>query len=189
MFSGGTTFNDFYKKIIKIKNIEKINFILSDERITKNKNFLNSYNIKNKFFSKTIRLSKMNFFFDIKKYIDESKKSLLKKLKKDYDNMNISIDLAFLGVGNDGHVASIFTKKNKNYPENNLFSISKKKGENFYRVSFKFNYLINLKKIVFVVFGKEKNHLIKNLSSLNFKDNVFSIFLKKSKSNIIILYA
>ncbi len=131
----------------------------------------------------------MNFFFDIKKYIDQSKKSLLKKLKKDYDNMNISIDLAFLGVGNDGHIASIFAKKNKKYPENNLFSISKKKGENFYRVSFKFSYLINLKKIVFVVFGKEKKHLIKNLSSLNFKDNIFSLFLRKSKSNIIILYA
>ena len=35
--------------------------------------------------------------------------------------MNISVDLAFLGVGNDGHLASIFSKKNnKKYPENNL---------------------------------------------------------------------
>ena len=102
--------------------------------------------------------------------------------------MNISVDLAFLGVGNDGHLASIFSKKNnKKYPENNLFSISNKKEENFYRVSFKFNYLINLKKIIFVVFDKDKKHLIKNLSNLNFKGNIFSLFKKlKIKYNYLI---
>ncbi len=63
MYSGGTTFNDFYKKIIKIKNIEKINFILSDERIVRNKNFLNSYNIKKKNFFKNNKTFKNEFFF------------------------------------------------------------------------------------------------------------------------------
>lgn len=189
MFSGGSTFIEFYKKILKIKKIEKINFILSDERIVKDNNLLNSYNIKKNFFSKNKRLLKKNFFFDIKNYINASKKNLLQKLKRDYDSMKISIDLAFLGVGNDGHVASIFEKKNKKYPQNNLFCISKKRGEKFFRVSFKLNYIINLKKIIFVIYGKEKKHLVKNLTSSIFKDNIFSFILKKSKSNIIILYA
>ncbi len=70
--------------------------------------------------------------------------------------MNKKINLAFLGVGDDGHIASLFKNNNKIYIDSEPFILSKNKFEKYYRLSFSFNYLKKIKNIVFVLIGNKK---------------------------------
>ena len=187
MIAGGSTYKNFYKKLSKLNNLKKVNFFLSDERLSLNKLKRNSYNIKKIFTNKTSNNSRPNFFFDIKYYNLKNKKQLLKNIKKNFYKMNKKINLAFLGVGDDGHIASLFKNNNKIYINSEPFTLSKNKFEKFYRLSFSFNYLKKIKNIVFVLIGNKKNILLNKVKK-NENTTVFSEFLRKTNSSVKIFY-
>lgn len=187
IISGGNTYLEFYK-LLKEKVFNcKINFYISDERILKiAKTKINLYNIKKNFLNLE---KKIKFFFDIEKYNISNKLFLLKKIRKEFNKKKIKINLAFLGVGVDGHIASIFDNNKINAVKEPFF-LSKNKHEKFQRISFTFEYLKEVDQIIFVITGSDKKYLIENLKKNNYSKNiVFFNFLKKSNSKIKIFYA
>ena len=187
IISGGNTYLEFFK-LLKEKVVNcKINFYISDERILKTPKIkINLYNIKKSFLNLE---KKVKFFFDIEKYNISNKLFLLKKIRKEFNKKKTKINLAFLGVGVDGHIASIFDNNIVNAVKEPFF-LSKNKHEKFQRISFTFDYLKEVDQIIFVITGSDKKYLIENLKKNNYsKDIVFFNFLKKTNSKIKIFYA
>ena len=187
IISGGNTYLEFFK-LLKEKVFNcKINFYISDERILKTPKIkINLYNIKKSFLNLE---KKVKFFFDIEKYNISNKLFLLKKIRKEFNKKKTKINLAFLGVGVDGHIASIFDNNIVNAVKEPFF-LSKNKHEKFQRISFTFDYLKEVDQIIFVITGSDKKYLIENLKKNNYSKNiVFFNFLKKTNSKIKIFYA
>ena len=187
IISGGNTYLEFFK-LLKEKVVNcKINFYISDERILKTPKIkINLYNIKKSFLNLE---KKVKFFFDIEKYNISNKLFLLKKIRKEFNKKKIKINLAFLGVGVDGHIASIFDNNIINAVKEPFF-LSKNKHEKFQRISFSFDYLKEVDQIIFVITGSDKKYLIENLKKNNYSKNiVFFNFLKKTNSKVKIFYA
>ena len=186
MITGGKTYLNFYKKLNKIKNFNKINFFLSDERLSRNKNDLNSYHIKKSLNYESNKINNINFFFDINDYKNKNRYLLFKKIEKNFRKLNSKINLAFLGVGDDGHIASIFNKNNKAYYMSKLFILSKNSYDKFYRLSFSYSYLKKINNIIFVLFEKNKKFLLNKNKKVS--KTVFFNFLKKRKLNTKVFY-
>ena len=188
IISGGKTYYDFYKILSKDPISSDLNLFLSDERLVyKKKKLFNLFNIKNIFLKEGRKLP--NFFFDIKNENLKNKNNLLNKVKLNFSKIPNNISLAFLGVGEDGHIASIF-QDNIIYCKKEPFFISKNLSEEFYRLSFTFDYLKKIDQIIFVLFGKKKKILIKKINKNKyFKSNIFLNFLSKTKSKVKVFYA
>jgi len=157
VFTGGR-FGEEFSKFIISKNflIKNKNFYLTDERISKDINQKNNILIFSKF--KKTKNFEENRFIDFEQSIKNFKNnfSLLK-----------TIDLVFLSLGEDGHLAGHFpnsinlTKK--------ICYTHKDHLSNFERISFRIDFLVRAEKIVLAVIGKEKrNALIDLLEGLNF---------------------
>ena len=188
IISGGKTYYDFYKILSKDPISSDLNLFLSDERLVyKKKKLVNLFNKKNIFLKEGKKLP--NFFFDIKNENLKNKNNLLNKVKLNFSKIPNNISLAFLGVGEDGHIASIF-QDNIIYCKKEPFFISKNLSEEFYRLSFTFDYLKKIDQIIFVLFGKKKKILIKKINKNKyFKSNIFLNFLSKTKSKVKVFYA
>ena len=187
IISGGKTYYDFYKILSKDPISSDLNLFLSDERLVyKKKKLVNLFNIKNIFLKESRKLP--NFFFDIKNENLKNKNNLLNKVKLNFSKIPNNISLAFLGVGEDGHIASIF-QDNKIYGIREPFFISKNPFEEFYRLSFTFDYLKKIDQIIFVLLGKKKKILIKKINKKKyFKSNIFLNFLSETKSKVKVFY-
>ena len=137
--SGGKSLNLFLNKINKEKKIVA-SFFLTDERLSKLKNKKNILNIEKRVKIKIIK-------FDYSSYKN------LNNLKN-YCNKNLpNPDIAIIGIGEDGHVASIFD--NKKYKEN--FFLCKKNGEKFSRISVSEKMLLKSYQINIFLNKKSKN--------------------------------
>ena len=149
MLPGGQSFLNFYKYLTKKKIYKYLNIFLSDERLTPKKKYQNLFSLL-KYLKYPINSPK----------IAKSKKFVLKEYR---NRLPTYIDLTFLGMGSDGHVASIF-KKSKN---KNKVIITSSKKHPFQRCTVSLNYLNKSKKIFTLIKGKKKykfflNHLMNN---------------------------
>ena len=183
LISGGNTFNFFLKYLYKKNKVIQKKLILFDERISKIKKNRN-FNKINKFLIKSKILKKENFFsFEyLKNTNDLKKKNLIYKKIIKYPKPN----LALVGVGNDGHIGSIFPKTIVKYKN---FVISKKKNENFRRISLNIDYIKKVKKIVIVINDRKKNDILKKILSnhQNYKIPVLKL-IKISMDKVLLYY-
>ena len=107
LISGGSSLKKIFSLIIS-RNVDlsNVNLILSDERIVSEKSVnSNVCNIKNNFINKIRKEKRPNFIFPSIKNINMSNKNIYKNFKY---KLNVLPNLAFIGVGKDGHIASIF---------------------------------------------------------------------------------
>ena len=189
LISGGNSLKKFFSLIVRRrKNISNINFVLSDERIvTEKSSYSNVSMIKKKLINKIIKEKKPNFIYP--SIINTNKTN--KQICEEYNNkIKILPTIGFLGVGHDGHIASIFYKDTKTQYKNSSLLICKKKNEKFKRISINIEYLINIPSLIIIVLGKNKSNILKNI--LDYKMQVSDMpildLLCKSKGNINILY-
>ena len=76
-----------------------------------------------------------------------------------------TFDIALLGIGIDGHVASLFPGDPALYVENHLVVATKHKHIGRWRVTLTYPALSNIKNILFMVRGKDKRNALKNILS------------------------
>ena len=147
LLAGGSTPIDFYSKYLKKFNS---NFLVTDERITTNIQKLNQQNILNVCDSfKPIRIP--NNATDIGDFQEDLTLQISKMLPA---------DLAILGIGSDGHYASIFDKSELIFQcPKNYYIFSYIHQINEVRFSISSEYLARSKKIVILIDSRSSDKL------------------------------
>ena len=182
VLTGGNSPIKLYKHLAKNKNINwnKIDFFIGDERYVKESS--RNSNIK---MCRNYLLNKINISdYQIHKIsttsnsIKKSTSDYEKKIKKYFLNNKAVFDLVLLGIGNDGHIASLF-KKNINKKFNKNVSFVKKKD--FSRITLSLKCLNNSKSIFLWAPTKSKSKIVKKI----LQDNKFKYpvsYLRKNNN-------
>ena len=103
-----------------------------------------------------------------------------KKIKKYFLKKKIAFDLLLLGIGQDGHIASLFKNNINKKTKNNVSFVRKK---DFSRITLTLKCLNNSKSIFLWAPGKEKSNIVKKI--LNDKKFKYPASFLKSKSNFL----
>ena len=167
--SGGSTPKSVYQLLSK-RDIEweKVDIFLGDERCVDPKSELsNSLMLRNSLLTKYgSKAFFYEIFSDIKVDDNISKKLLISKLiEKCNSNSNPpSFDLTLLGLGDDGHTASLFPyQKNNNADDLVIFN----EGKGLKRISLTPKVLSGSTNIMFLVSGASKQLALKRLLDKN----------------------
>lgn len=171
--SGGST----YLKLLKIwskktLNLNNIEFYPVDERIIDFKsNDSNWGNTYRNFLSKYNK-NRDNHFINSEKYNNKIK--------------DIKMNTVFLGVGDDGHTASLFSTDDvfRNNDKKAITTTSPKAP--FNRVSLTGNYIISADKIIIIFYGNGKEDIVKSV--LNGDNLPIITLLKRVKSGVIYIH-
>ena len=187
--SGGSTPIGLFKsilKLIKIKSVIKSNFFWVDERCVSPISKESNYGEANRNFFSKLNIDK-NKIYRIKgendgeiEAIDYSK--LLNNKVKTINNI-ISFDLCLLGIGGDGHTASIFPYELKKLINKNSCVVGTNPDSGQKRVSLSINQINNSKEIIIQACGEGKKIVVDNILSQknNYLDYPASYIKPKSK--------
>lgn len=169
---GGSTPLSFYKKLNdEYKEDFKINIWLSDERLTKNKILKNEFQLNKNIRSNNFNI---NLFYEKKGIYD------IYKIKN-------SFDFVFLGVGEDGHVASIFPNNMSILNSEEYFCLindSPKSPKK--RITLSKKTLTNTNNLFFIISGKTKLELVNRF--FNSRNLVANHFYGIDKTELLYSY-
>ncbi len=165
-FSGGNTPVLMLEKLSKLTKLDwkKVNIFLVDERYVSTDSKNSNFNMINKHLLNNINIhseniKKINYLDNLDKAVKEYKKMLIDQFSLSTVNSNPVFDFIHLGIGRDGHTASIFEPERIN--NDKLIDITS--GEKFKRITFTYRILNHTKNILFLVTGKEKKEIIKKI--------------------------
>ena len=182
---GGSTPKSVYSFLSeKELNWEKVDVFLGDERCVNpysdesntlmiNNSLLNNFGSKADFY---------NIFSDEKINEDISKQLLLEELKKKCEGNPPIFDFTLLGLGDDGHTASLFPNKNNNTDEFVITSF----GKGLNRLSLTPKVLSASRKIAFIVSGATKQIALKRLINNSESTDRTPAKLIESKTKILV---
>ena len=183
--SGGSTPKSVYELLSKSDiTWEKVDIFLGDERcVNPMSEFSNSLMLKN---SLLTNYGSKAFFYEIfsEKKVDDniSKKLLISKLYERCTSNPPSFDLSLLGLGDDGHTASLFPYQNNNPDDIVIFN----EGKGLKRISLTPKLLSASSKIIFLVSGSSKQLALKRLLDKNESEERTPSKLIKSSNQISI---
>jgi 6-phosphogluconolactonase len=182
VLTGGNSPIKLYKKLSKTKKIQwkKIDFFIGDERYVNLNSKNSNINLCKKYLLNKVEVSKKQIFniSTNSKSILQDTKNYEKKIKKYFNNKKIKFDLVLLGIGNDGHIASLF-KNNIDLKNHKNVSFVKKKD--FDRITLTIN-SINKSKLIFLwAPGKIKYKIVKKISS-DYTKKYPASFLRKENN-------
>jgi len=181
VLTGGKSPIKLYKKlaITKKLNWSNVDFFIGDERYVKETSKNSNINLCKKYFLNKIKISQKQIFKiptssnSIKKDVNKYKK----KIKKYFLNKNISFDILLLGIGNDGHIASLFIK---NIKKKNSLLVDYVKKKDFLRITLSIKCINNSESIFLWAPGKRKKIIIKKILSDKYKKYPASYLRKKN---------
>jgi len=182
VLTGGPTPINLYKKMSKLKiDWDNIDLFWGDERFVPKKSKNSNYQLVHKHLLKKIKINnKQIYFINTKnKSAQLSAKNYEKKLIAYFKKNKIVFDLILLGMGNDGHIASIFTEDLNNNSKKIVKSVIRK---DFRRITLSLN-TINKAKSIFLWLNSKKQTKKFKLYERN-KKNVPAYLLKKKKTII-----
>ncbi|GBD91954.1 6-phosphogluconolactonase [bacterium BMS3Abin04] len=165
--SGGQTPKKLFKYLAE-NYIDKIHwsnvhFFWGDERCVQLDNSESNYGEADRLLFSKINIPKENIHPVIcdgnsetarKKYEEEIKSNLFKK------NDKLVFDLIILGVGEDGHTASIFPNQLNFISSTNICEIAHHPQSNQERITLTGPVIMHAKKIVFLVTGESKSEIV-----------------------------
>lgn len=171
--SGGSTYLKLLRSWGEEKlDLDEINFFPVDERVvdfdSEYSNWGNSY----RDFLSNYNKNRDHHFKDASKYNDFLK--------------NIEMDTIFLGVGDDGHTASLFSIDEvfKSPEKKAISTISPKDPKN--RISLTGNYITSAQNIVIIFYGAGKEEIVQKV--ITGKELPITTLLKKVKNGVIYIH-
>ncbi len=184
VLTGGESPIKLYKSLAKNKKIswQKIDFFISDERYVKEDSKHSNIKMCKKYLLNKIKITNKQIFKipTNQKIIKNNVLNYEKKIKNYFFNKKVNFDLTLLGLGNDGHIASLFENNVKKKTNKNVIFVKRK---DFFRISLSLKCLNNSKSIFLWAPGRKKLNIInKILLDKNFKYPVS--FLRK-KNNFL----
>ena len=182
--TGGKSPIKLYQHLARSKHIpwKKIDFFIGDERYVKESSKHSNINLCKKYLLSKIKISDHQIYkiTTNQKSISKDAQDYENKIKKYFLNKKVSFDLILLGIGQDGHIASLF-KNNINKKSKNDVDFIKKKD--FSRITLTLKCLNNSKSIFLWAPGRRKSNIVKKiLSDQNFKYP--ASFLKEKNNSL-----
>ena len=164
-FSGGKTPILMFEKLAKLSEINwsNVNIFIVDERYVNTNHEDSNYYQLNKHLLNKIKIPNDNIHYI--KYLDNIQKSIIDYKQQIKETFNLKqgetpkFDLIHLGIGEDGHTASLFNNQNTN----NKQLIIKTQNEDYKRITFNYNILNSAENILFLAAGQRKQAVIKEI--------------------------
>lgn len=160
--SGGSSPLPIYKKLSEYKiDWNRISFFLVDERCVSILDSESNYrNINNIFFKKinAVSFSMIEDGISLKQCADNYERKILEHVKT-VKNLP-SFDLVLLGMGLDGHIASLFPNTKALNENEALIVLNEIPQLNTQRITMTYALLMNSKKIVMLIKGQEKKKVL-----------------------------
>lgn len=159
LLSGGSTPGPVYKKLSKTYgSLDKVNIGLVDERyVAQTSEYSNELLLKN-CFDENANISGM--VYDL-----ENEENNLELLNTAYGQFIERTDLLILGMGGDGHIASIFPEdegSNQAIKDVRPFLFTKAPSNPKFRITSSFNFILNSKNIFLFITGDAKLNILQN---------------------------
>lgn len=163
--SGGQTPLPLYENLAKAKiSWKNINVFIVDERCVNESHKDSNFGQIKKIFSKTeCTIIK---FYDPQMSIEENMERYERLINEKTRNTTTNppvLDLIVLGMGTDGHTASLFPHEESLDTNDNII-FSKPENASHTRLSLGYSVLFAAKKLVLIIRGEEKRKLLKKIS-------------------------
>lgn len=165
---------------------EKINFFIVDERCVPFNDEKSNYGNINNVFFKHINSASFSFFKEGITF-----KDMLKKYQKEIER-NVTylknklpvFDFILLGMGTDGHTASLFPNTKALVNNNDLIVLNKVPQINEDRLTLTYPVLLNADRIIVLIKGKEKEKILEELYSNSAIEEKYPMYkiVKKHKN-------
>ena len=157
---GGNTPQLFFELLSnRVRDWADTNLILSDERQVKiNDENSNEGSIKSKIYSFNSSGTTPFIFSYLK-----NNRYPMQKIPYEMElaaKVLTPITATFLGLGSDGHTASIFSLDNNIFNSNSFFTIVQNQDESYKRITVNPKILYSGKSIIFIVHGKSKAQIL-----------------------------
>ena len=168
VLTGGDSPIKLYKFLAKYKKInwKNVDFFIGDERFVKENSKNSNIGMCKKYLLNKIKISKKQIYkiSTEKISLKESVNDYENKIKEYFSNKSSKFDIVLLGIGNDGHIASLF-RNNINKKNNKNVKFVKRKD--FLRISLTLKSINSSKNIFLWAPGRKKSLIIKKI----LKDN------------------
>ena len=158
VLTGGDSPKKLYRELSKI-NIDwnNIDFFWGDERYVSHLSKNSNYKLVVNEFFKKIKINKNNIFpITTKKAISKCSFDYSKTIKKYFKNKKINFDYCLLGMGKDGHIASLFPDSGNLHKK---FIAKPVMRKDFKRITLSLNIINNSKKILLWLNNKSKSKI------------------------------
>ena len=158
VLTGGKSPIKLYKKLAKSKiDWSSVDLFWGDERHVSNKSKNSNYKLAYDTFIKKIKIKKSNLYkIDTNNNLNNSAQKYKRKIINYFRNNKNFFDCVLLGMGEDGHIASIF-------PNSKLikekFVVKAVKRKDFNRITLSLNVINKSKKIILWLNSKFKSKI------------------------------
>lgn len=160
------TISNFYKDKIYWNNI---NFYWGDERCVPPEHPESNFGMTKNYLFNNVQINENNIHrilgeIEPIQAAQDYENKILNNIKSDEHGIPV-FDWIILGLGTDGHTASIFPNSELIYTENNLCAVSTNPGTNQKRVTLTLKLINNSNRISFLVTGMNKAKIVYEIIS------------------------
>lgn len=173
VLSGGSTPKELYKKLTSPDYKDKIDwenvyFFFGDERDVSPQSVKSNFRMANENLLKPLKINKKNIYRWHTEIINapEVAENYEKGLKRFFNLSNgefPNFDLIFLGMGDDGHTASLFPFSDALYEKERTVVSNFVEKLNANRLTFTFPTINNASNIIFLINGENKAEALKEV--------------------------
>ena len=179
LLTGGKSPIRLYRKLARIDiDWNYVDFFWGDERYVSHLSVNSNYKLAFDEFIKKIEIDKKNIFpIKTNKSILKCSNDYSSTIKKYFKNKKINFDYCLLGMGNDGHIASLFPNSENLHKK---FIAKPVVRKDFKRITLSLNIINNSKKILLWLSKKSKSKIYLKIKNQGRKFPVNNLNKKKT---------